>query len=96
MAHTPGPWKWEFSGSAGSWYLWSGDRPLPIGGPPDIDPTAGDMALIAAAPDLLEALTDVLDAIGALSNPHELTGLGLGQEAQDRIFSAIAKAEGRS
>lgn len=49
--------------------------------------------LISAAPDLLEALTDVLDRIGALSNPNELLGLMERHDA-DKVWAALKKARG--
>jgi hypothetical protein len=50
--------------------------------------------LFAAAPDLYEALELTLDAIGALSKPHELYGWGLDKDDIDGIFAALAKARG--
>jgi hypothetical protein len=35
--------------------------------------------------NLTEALFDVLDALGALSNPNELIGWGISQERADEI-----------
>jgi hypothetical protein len=50
--------------------------------------------LIAAAPDLYEALELVLDAIGALSKPHELYGHGLDKDDIKGVFAALARARG--
>lgn len=52
---------------------------------------AQDKALKEAAPDLLAALTDVLDSLGALSNPSELENR-MGVESATRVFAAITKA----
>lgn len=47
-----------------------------------------ELAAALAAKD--EALRDTLDAIGALTKPHELIGYGLDQADVDAIFSALA------
>lgn len=61
--HTPGPWRWEFVGTAGQWMLLGvGDAFVKVGGPPDIELSL-DQVLIAMAPELLdfiEALPDFL------------------------------------
>lgn len=49
--------------------------------------------LVAAAPQLLDALLDVLDRIGALSKPNELLTL-MELEDANRIWAAIEKARG--
>jgi hypothetical protein len=41
--------------------------------------------------ELRGALEDVLDALGALGKPHELTSI-MGEDA-DKVFAALAKAE---
>ncbi len=51
--------------------------------------------LIAAAPDLYEALDIVLDALGALSNPSELHGW-MSEESQIKVFAARKKARGQT
>jgi hypothetical protein len=50
-------------------------------------------ALIAAAPDLLEALRTVLDSMGALTKQHELENHMRPEEAA-QVWAALAKAEG--
>jgi hypothetical protein len=52
--------------------------------------------LIAAAPELYEALRSVLDALGALSNPSELYARLGNDDACKRVWDALAKAEGAS
>ena len=52
--------------------------------------------LIAAAPDLVEALTSVLDALGALTNRNELLGRGMTADEVDFIFASLAKAYGET
>lgn len=56
---------------------------------------SANAALIAAAPELLEALKTVLDGLGALSNPTDLENR-IGKAESDRVFAAISKAEGRT
>ena len=51
--------------------------------------------LIAAAPDLLEALVEVLDCLGFMAGgDHELEGHGISSERGAEIRLAIAKAKG--
>ena len=52
-----------------------------------------DADLVAAAPDLAEALENVLDSLGALTNRDELLGW-MSQENADKVFAALAKARG--
>ncbi len=50
--------------------------------------------LIAAAPELYEALILALDTIGALTSPHDLHGYGATDEDVDFIFYVLKKARG--
>lgn len=101
--HTPGPWaltnsREVFSKASGdpicvvSW----GFTPL------DRQVAKADARLIAAAPDMLEALNAAYDFIMreyASAEAGALEGDPLSKEARairDTIVSAIAKAEGRS
>lgn len=53
--------------------------------------------LIAAAPELYEALELVLDALGALTKPKELReGYGLSNNQVDSIYAALKKARGEA
>ena len=94
--HTPGPWKLEagrsFQTQGGNFFLSYGkDR---YGNPNwtasfcELDANA---ALIAAAPELLTALTDLLNQLNGIGIPdwHGAEGLSLEQARE-----AIAKAEG--
>lgn len=47
-------------------------------------------AIHESASELLWALTMVLDSIGALSNPSELSGHGITPQESARIFAIIA------
>ena len=87
--HTPGPW---------TSYSVSTDTSRRVGPPKyavaEIKPTgrhqedAANANLIAAAPDLLEALRDIL------FNSVHGNGLDAHYKAQDRARAVIAKAEG--
>lgn len=65
--HTPGPWKWWTSNSWRRLYSERGRGSDSVlmpcvhaDGQPDIDVSEADMALIEAAPDLLEALKNTM------------------------------------
>lgn len=57
--HTPGPWEWQFMGTAGRWCLVNAEGlgAVHVGGPPNQSLSA-DQRLIQAAPSMLEALQD--------------------------------------
>ena len=84
--HTPGPWKVQRSSKAGNGTAW---RDIVSEGTPFTPSYVGealaqDAYLIAAAPDLLEALRCLLDALPpGFTNP-----------AQAHAHEAIAKATG--
>lgn len=50
--------------------------------------------LIAAAPELLEALESVLDSLGALTKQHELLG-HMDEGEANKVWAALHKATGR-
>jgi hypothetical protein len=89
--HTPGPWALDGEGPELA-TVWAPERPnIEITAParsrfnePSDDECAANARLIAAAPDLLTALRDLLDGDGNLL------------KAMDRARTALAKAEGRS
>lgn len=88
MSHTPGPWK-----SSGQWIFGPKSMPLPVAsgyqdyatmpGGQHYDEACANARLIAAAPDLLEALKYVMSAHGEQLH-----------DAFDMAQKAIAKAEG--
>jgi hypothetical protein len=105
--HTPGPWEWWTSNS---WKrLRHSDRGvstnviMPVvcpDGHPDLEVTAADMALIAAAPDMLAALQQIHAA--DVASLAELEKMGLGHARSPENFRlvelarvAIAKATGQ-
>jgi hypothetical protein len=99
--HTPGPW--AFSTSTNGWSytinIFQADNATPTDGWSDvgyiIKTCEGEQQaiqhanarLIAAAPELLEALKDMLDG-------HEDACTGYGEGAADKARAAIAKATG--
>jgi hypothetical protein len=98
--HTPGPWEWdgdvwEYDRENEAPWLMSAKTGMPvIKG--DIDCMRDDARLIAAAPELLEALEALVDdymqwemnpVSGNARNVHDL---------HDQARAAIAKARGKS
>lgn len=95
---TPGPWSYIVSKTLIHIETANLGEGTPCGMPVCSIPKSreADARLIAAAPELLEALKEVLDCVGALSNPSEMINvLGLTHKESDHIFNVIAKAEGR-
>jgi hypothetical protein len=91
MKYTPGPWKWWTSNS---WKrLKRADHPSePVltpytckDGQPDVEISYDNMTLIAAAPDLLEALENMVELFAGYQG-MQLT----------KAREAIAKAKGAS
>jgi hypothetical protein len=101
--YTQGPWHWTFFGTAGRWALvnYAGEL-VHVGGPPDA-PLSPDQVLIAAAPELRDALED---AVRRLDELARLLAFGLDDEdmeqsAYELTYSgkqvmALAKACGES
>ena len=95
--HTPGPWefgkdrRWLFRDNLKSDGVFSSSTILKI----DDDafrPNDADARLIAAAPDLLEALEECLPVVGRYESEHE-SNWALG--AHCKATAAIAKARGQ-
>lgn len=95
MAHTPGPWTYFYKHKYDEWHV-----SVPISGSSmrfgifddgihSENPEA-DARLIAAAPEMLEALELV---VGSLSFDREDDA---SKEVMRRVDAAISKAEGRS
>lgn len=104
--HTPGPWEWWTSCSwkrltsktaDGKW-MREGNVLCPSiasDGHPVLDVSEADMALIAAAPEMLGALPDLSAVITWLENGCDpVKAAGELRIYQGRIQSAIAKATG--
>jgi hypothetical protein len=96
MSHTPGPWKW-LDYPDGRKLLLNRDRAVIHcpDAPMTCDPA--DACLIAAAPELLDALNAWREFLDLLPGSTELTyGSGLALvKARELSDAAIAKAEGR-
>lgn len=107
---TPGPWRWWTSNS---WRRLSSDHPehrregcvlCPIvqrsDGHPDIIVTDGDMALIAAAPELYEALADAKitleEAAKLLAPQYPSVANNIVNQCAIRCGDALAKARGET
>ena len=80
MTHTPGPWK-AITGGADAKVVCPDGRSFLIGDIIYHDENKANANLIAAAPDMLEALKATLDVI------HE-------RDIYEQVEQAIAKAEG--
>ena len=95
--HTPGPWKEKRKLAIYS----ADDEPICAVFPAETEgQSAADARLIAAAPDLLEALRGLIDQLEAagIHIPGEDSGQWHGAEGLSfsRAIEAIAKAEGRA
>ena len=87
--HTPGPWKWDSKGSLVTEFKGKSYRTEILNqlGEGTIC-TDEDEALIAAAPELLEALESVAHAINETDGPT--------REDMQLIYKAIKKAKGEA
>jgi hypothetical protein len=92
IGHTPGPWVARLSASRDSWLIEYGDRAELAMVYVEGDQTAceADARLIAAAPELLDALKRIVDAHGG----GLIEGKIFGQE-WDTARAIIAKATGQ-
>lgn len=96
--HTPGPWEWETFKAPILPRLWSSDVIIcdfgsdepyyPVGGTP---PNEANARLIAAAPELLEALKALINNVGSCICYDESEREC---KAWEMAEAAIAKAEG--
>ena len=97
MKHTPGPWKVEYfkrvRSEANGEMVCTGYGEIKYGRTnEEVELLAeANARLIAAAPELYEALEDVLDAIGALSKWWELVGYGIEEKRAKEILSIVRK-----
>jgi hypothetical protein len=90
--HTPGPWRIEDHDEQGEPYE-NGVRIDADEGPVAFDVIDCSAPLIAAAPDLLEAMKELIDQLEGIGIPdwHGAEGLSL-----DQARAAINKAEGNN
>lgn len=95
MGHTPGPWRHEQDGHEPYWNV---DMPMQDGSPgygyanAMVYTTEDDARLIAAAPELLEAL---IAAKGTIEYLLANSDNGPAENCIEIIAAAIAKAEGK-
>ena len=91
--HTPGPWQIA-DGESRRVYLINHGRDA-VGETVYTETrNPADARLIAAAPDLLEALLMAKKAISRFDNGHAFDAHGIDSEAQRQVDAAIAKATG--
>jgi hypothetical protein len=89
MSHTPGPWSFDGDYVESLALL----KPLSVATLADCGhSTEGNGILIAAAPELLAALHQVLDVLILRMDWQSITGL---EDAVELATEAINKAEGR-
>jgi hypothetical protein len=98
--HTPGPWRYQredgFNPPFGHEVLFEVYTSTGLYGNPATCKKEGDACLIAAAPDLLEALREAAQHLEEDNALHpDLHPIGQ-CPVLDLVRSAIAKAEGRS
>ena len=86
MKHTEGSWK-AFTANANGFGVTNGDTVIAIAGETDLPENVANANLIAAAPEMLELLKDILSKV--LKNHSVAT------ETIDMANDLIAKAEGK-
>jgi len=89
MKHTPGPWHRNIpaDGKYPTVFAGRNQHVAVASQQKDSAETEANISLIAAAPDLLEALQDLLDVVGVRIDDPRIVQF-------DRARAAIAKAEG--
>jgi hypothetical protein len=92
--HTPGPWHWCDDGDGNKWGS-RGLEPAVISGTVEglVSVYDADARLIAASPDLLAALNDIL-ACASISAPLDMTAYIISASRIKAARAAIAKATG--
>lgn len=95
--HTPGPWEYRWNGHYFDVGILTNESIVPIFPAVCIGVQAGleaNARLIAAAPELLDALKDALSALRYIREVHgELYGVGF-DRVETNSAAAISKAEG--
>lgn len=100
MNHTPGPWFTDIREDTDERrYIMSEKAPFP--GTVaivtlDVAEAEANARLIAAAPELLEALQRFLDYESAMNSREDVSGMLIYAEFSDMARAAIAKATGES
>jgi len=102
MKHTPGPWDYrECKPNSGWWFIDCPNGSIGWGtfaSPPDAQEDYGEsnIRVMAAAPDLLNALKIMLHGEEIGEYECQRTGFPRLAERWDKARAAIAKAEGQS
>ena len=101
MSHTPGPWAWKIEGFDGYKLIAKDGTKVADDGSADgeyggwmNDPNEPNARLIAAAPDLLEALKDCLDWMDSLRASGDAGNWDWDNDQYTQGIAAIAKATG--
>ena len=98
-AHTPGPWNCNRSSASGYDIVCSENSPTDVCVISRRDKTTGEIdanaRLIAAAPELLEALREFVSLMPSAEGLGGHAPIGAFQIVADLARAAIAKAEGR-
>lgn len=96
-AHTPGPWCSDTGAIYAACQLdergMTRESPIAEVGDGRPENYVSNCRLIAAAPELLEALEILMDDLGALTNKSELFNR-LSESAAEKVYAAYAKATG--
>jgi hypothetical protein len=95
MKHTPGPWEQMPSGVMGSLSVWNPQRALVVAmaGGMSAEEGLSNARLIAAAPELLEALQEFVRVLNSGTPVNLIQEIG---QAGDVARAAIAKATGET
>lgn len=72
QAHTPGPWEWRehYGDHGGTFLTLEAPNGTVINGESGADVSDEDAALVAAAPDLLAALDNLLNCVDGIHDPE--------------------------
>ena len=114
MSHTPGPWvidpaypsevqTADLKTVSSCWHEYADGLTIKVTGilPCSIEESAANARLIAAAPELLEALAQCQKALAMMITPTQidqtstLQAFAIATEAEAKARGAISKAEGR-
>ncbi len=93
MKHTPGPWTFVQGGSGNfpTWNVRVGSNLITLPFASSMDTLDADARLIAAAPDLLEALKEIEPILARMYGPQAAN-----LPPMQLVRSAIAKATGET
>ena len=100
MKHTPGPWEWQFEDDATMLRSIETDdlvmaEYFGTGHPETFMPDGKNADLIAAAPDMYEALKAIHKYLQALGSVDSLIKNNLYQKHEELVRKTLVRAEGR-